>query len=233
LVKPLTKVEVTNSTIYTKESVDETDVQFFEVLQVAESVNAVKVGDIVGVSWREMTPPMLMDIDGVEMKVGITDEEKVQFVVEKDGSISNLLALNEIAGGCEEEAVRVVRNSPDFKPGMQRGRPIRVQMVLPIHFSLNKETVGQDGLPSGKIIVEGVEQRNGELKVDASYADGLWTGTVRDPEGNTLPGAHIIIVDSTIGTVTDVNGDFSIKASSSQNLVVSFVGYQSVRLLGK
>jgi hypothetical protein len=83
LVKPLTKVEVTNSTIYTKESVDETDVQFFEVLQVAESVNAVKVGDIVGVSWREMTPPMLMDIDGVEMKVGITDEEKVQFVVEK------------------------------------------------------------------------------------------------------------------------------------------------------
>jgi hypothetical protein len=83
LVKPLTKVEVTNSTIYTKESVDETDIQFFEVLQVAESVNVVKVGDIVGVSWREMTPPMLIDIDGVEMKVGITDEEKVQFVVEK------------------------------------------------------------------------------------------------------------------------------------------------------
>jgi hypothetical protein len=83
LVKPLTKVEVTNSTIYTKESVDDTDIQFFEVLQVAESVNAVKVGEIVGVSWREMTPPMLMDIDGVEMKVGITDEEKVQFVVEK------------------------------------------------------------------------------------------------------------------------------------------------------
>jgi hypothetical protein len=83
LVKPLTKVEVTNSTIYTKESVDDTDIQFFEVLQVAESVNTVKVGEIVGVSWREMTPPMLMDIDGVEMKAGITDEEKVQFVVEK------------------------------------------------------------------------------------------------------------------------------------------------------
>lgn len=83
LVKPITKVEVTNSLIYTKESVDDTDIQFFEVLQVADSVNTVKVGEIVGVSWREMTPPMLMDIGGVEMKVGITDEEKVQFVVEK------------------------------------------------------------------------------------------------------------------------------------------------------
>lgn len=84
LVKPLTKVEVTNSLIYTKESVDETDIQFFEVLQVADSVNTVKVGEVVGVSWREMTPPMLMDIDGVEVKVGITDEEKVQFVAENE-----------------------------------------------------------------------------------------------------------------------------------------------------
>lgn len=82
LVKPLTKVEVTKSVIFTKESVDDTDIQFFEVLKVADSVKTVKVGEVIGVSWREMTPPMLMDVDGIEMKVGITDEEKVQFVVE-------------------------------------------------------------------------------------------------------------------------------------------------------
>ncbi|WP_158861301.1 M56 family metallopeptidase [Lunatibacter salilacus] len=161
---------------------------------------------------------------------GIEGEVVVQFVVEKDGSLSNVSAINELGGGCEEEAIRVVKNSAAFKPGMQRGRPVRVQMVLPIHFSLDKEKVGQDGHPTGKIIVEGVEQRNGELKVDASYADGFWTGTVRDPEGNTLPGAHIIIVDTTKGTVTDINGDFSIFADASRKLVVSFMGYQSVRL---
>lgn len=166
-------------------------------------------------------------------KNGIEGGVLVQFVVEKDGSLSNVTAINEIAGGCEEEAERVVRNSPDFKPGMQRGRPVRVQMVLPIYFRLDKEKVGHDGHPIGKVIVEGVEQKNGKLEVDASYKDGLWTGTVRDPQGNTRPGAHIIIVDTTVGTVTDVNGDFSIKANPSDNLVVSFVGYQSVRLLEK
>jgi len=165
-------------------------------------------------------------------KNGIEGEVVVQFVVEKDGSLSNVAAINEIAGGCEEEAERVVRNSPDFKPGMQRGSPVRVKMVLPIHFILDKETLGQDGHPLGKIIVEGVEQRNGKLKVESSYSDGLWTGTVRDPEGNILPGAHVIIVDTAMGTVTDVNGMFYIKAESSQNLVVTFVGYESVRLTG-
>lgn len=165
-------------------------------------------------------------------KNGIEGGVLVQFVVEKDGSLSNVKALNEIAGGCEEEAERVVRNSPDFKPGMQGGRPVRVQMVLPIYFRLDKEKVGHDGHPIGRVIVEGVAQRNGKLEVDASYADGLWTGTVRDPEGNTLPGAHIIIINTTEGTVTDINGDFTISADSSQNLVASFVGYQSVRLPG-
>ncbi len=163
---------------------------------------------------------------------GIEGQVVVQFVVEKDGSVSNVSAMNEIAGGCEEEAERVVRNSPDFKPGMQGGRPVRVKMVLPIHFILDKEKVGHDGHPIGKVIVEGVEQRNGKLEVDANYADGLWTGKVRDPEGNTLPGATVLIVDSTKGTVTDINGDFTISANPSQNLVASFVGYQSVKLQG-
>ncbi len=166
-------------------------------------------------------------------KNGIEGEVVVQFVVEKDGSLSNVSAMNEIAGGCEEEAVRVVRNSPDFKPGMQRGRPVRVKMALPIHFRLDKEKVGHDGHPTGKVIVEGVGQRGGKLEVDASFEDGLWTGTVRDPEGNTLPGAHIVIVDTTSGSVTDINGKFMIKASPSQNLVVSFVGYESAQLVGK
>lgn len=164
---------------------------------------------------------------------GIEGQVVVQFVVEKDGSVSNVSAMNEIAGGCEEEAERVVRNSPDFQPGMQGGRPVRVKMILPIHFILDKEKVGHDGHPIGRVIVEGVEQRNGKLEVEASYADGLWTGKVRDPEGNTLPGATVLIVDSTKGTVTDINGDFTIAANPSQNLVASFVGYQSALLVRK
>ena len=60
----------------------------------------------------------------------------VGFVVEKDGSISNVQVLRGIGGGCDEEAVRVVQTLPSFKPGKQRGNPVRVAYTLPIVFKL-------------------------------------------------------------------------------------------------
>ena len=47
----------------------------------------------------------------------------IEFVVEKDGSISNTKLLRGIGGGCDEEALRVVRNMPKWKPGHQLNKP--------------------------------------------------------------------------------------------------------------
>lgn len=60
----------------------------------------------------------------------------VTFVVESTGSISNVQVLHGIGGGCDEEAVRVVKNMPTWIPGKQRGKPVRVQFNLPIRFIL-------------------------------------------------------------------------------------------------
>ena len=60
----------------------------------------------------------------------------VTFVVEPDGSVSNVKTLRGIGGGCDEEAMRVVRNMPKWKAGKQRGKPVRVQFNLPIRFVL-------------------------------------------------------------------------------------------------
>lgn len=60
----------------------------------------------------------------------------VQFVVEKDGSISDVKVLRGIGGGCDEEAVRVVKSMPKWKPGKQRGQPVRVYYTLPIDFKI-------------------------------------------------------------------------------------------------
>lgn len=68
---------------------------------------------------------------------GITGKVHVKFVVEKDGSISNTELLNDIGGGCGDEALRVVRSMPKWKPGKQNGNLVRVQFVLPINFILN------------------------------------------------------------------------------------------------
>lgn len=60
----------------------------------------------------------------------------VQFVIEKDGSITDVEAIKGIGAGCDEEAVRVVSQAPAWEPGKQRGRPVRVRMILPIVFKL-------------------------------------------------------------------------------------------------
>lgn len=60
----------------------------------------------------------------------------VQFVVNKDGSIVDTEILRGIGGGCDEEALRVVKKMPKWKPGFQGGKKVRVLFRLPINFIL-------------------------------------------------------------------------------------------------
>jgi protein TonB len=63
----------------------------------------------------------------------------VSFVVERDGSITDVKALNDIGGGCAKEAVRLIKSLPKFKPGLNvKGNPIRVQYTQPVTFKLEK-----------------------------------------------------------------------------------------------
>ncbi len=67
---------------------------------------------------------------------GIQGVVYVSFVVEPDGSIGEVKVLRGIGGGCDEEAVRVVKAMPKWNPGKQRGKPVRVRYNLPIRFIL-------------------------------------------------------------------------------------------------
>ncbi len=69
-------------------------------------------------------------------ELGIQGKVFVTFVVEADGSITDVRVLRGIGGGCDEEALRVVRSMPRWVPGKQRGVPVRVQFNLPIKFTL-------------------------------------------------------------------------------------------------
>jgi TonB family protein len=61
----------------------------------------------------------------------------IGFIVEKDGSINEVKVLRSIGGGCDEEAVRVIKGMPKWKPGMQEGKPVRVSYQMPIVFKLD------------------------------------------------------------------------------------------------
>ena len=79
-------------------------------------------------------------------KKGIQGRVYVSFVVEKDGLISNIELLRGIGGGCDEEAMRVVSIMPNFEPGLQRGKSVRVKFTLPIKFTLGNKDIKK--LPS-------------------------------------------------------------------------------------
>ena len=69
-------------------------------------------------------------------EAGIQGRVFVTFVVMETGKIANVKLLRGIGGGCDEEAIRVVKGMPSWKPGKQRGKPVRVQYNLPIKFTL-------------------------------------------------------------------------------------------------
>lgn len=60
----------------------------------------------------------------------------VQFIVEKDGSVSTVELLRELGSGLDEIALEAVRSMPDWSPGKQRGVPVRVAMTVPFKFKL-------------------------------------------------------------------------------------------------
>ncbi|UXP33154.1 energy transducer TonB [Reichenbachiella agarivorans] len=70
-------------------------------------------------------------------RMGIEGRVFVQFVVDRDGSLTDIQVIKGIGAGCDEEAMRVIANSPSWKPGKQRGKPVKVRMIVPIVFRLN------------------------------------------------------------------------------------------------
>lgn len=67
---------------------------------------------------------------------GISGRVTLSFVVERDGSVTNIQILQSPDRSLAEEATRVVGNSPKWEPGMQSNRPVRVKYTLPVVFTI-------------------------------------------------------------------------------------------------
>lgn len=85
-------------------------------------------------SWisKNIKYPALALENGVEGKV------IVQFVVERDGSVSHVKVVRSADPSLDKEAIRVISSMPKWKPGKQRGIAVRVAYTMPIFFNLEK-----------------------------------------------------------------------------------------------
>lgn len=88
--------------------------------------------DIVKYLSQNIRYPAAAREEGIEGKVIL------QFVVDKDGSVTNIEIKRDLGGGCGKEAERVVRSMPKWKPGKQNGQPVRVYYTLPVTFKLSE-----------------------------------------------------------------------------------------------
>jgi protein TonB len=113
-----------------EEEEEEEEAQIFTVV---ESMPDFPGGDAARIKYlnENIKYPQMARESGIQGRVFVT------FVVEKDGSVTDVRVLRGIGGGCDEEAIRVIKNMPKWNAGKQRGKPVRVQFNMPILFKLN------------------------------------------------------------------------------------------------
>jgi len=70
---------------------------------------------------------------------GIQGRAYIQFIVERDGSLTDIQIVRNPGGGTGEEAARVLKMSPHWKPGKQNGVAVRVQYTVPVNFTLGNQ----------------------------------------------------------------------------------------------
>tara|TARA_B110000238_G_scaffold193350_1_gene229687 strand:- start:801 stop:1367 length:567 start_codon:yes stop_codon:yes gene_type:complete len=73
----------------------------------------------------------------IAKEYNITGKVYVSFIVDKGGSVTNVKIVRGVDKNLDAEAIRVVSSLPKYKPGIQKGKPVRVQFTIPINFTLN------------------------------------------------------------------------------------------------
>ena len=217
------------------------DEDFFVVVEDMPEL----IGGLTSIQ-REIRYPEMARRAGIEGRVFI------QFIVNEQGDVENPRVIRGIGGGADEEALRVVRQAK-FTPGMQRGRPVRVQYSIPISFrlqgsettpeqsnieprdnQLNEMTVtgyGGNNQSGTQVEPENSVQRN--LGIRLWNTDNGVRGTVMDARTNEpVVGANVVVKGTNIGSATDMEGNFTINRDNldieSSVLQVSYIGYRTL-----
>jgi len=70
------------------------------------------------------------------MKAGTQGRVLATFIVEADGTVTNIKVVKKVSDEIDAEAVRVIKAMPKWKPGMQNGKVVRVKYTIPVSFRL-------------------------------------------------------------------------------------------------
>jgi len=140
-------VKIDNEILFNDLVTEETQVQLYvwnpvvvqeeeakdDIFIIVEDMPKFRGGDVDRFSaWvkERVKYPQIAQENGIQGKVFI------EFVVEPDGSVSNIKIARGVDKSLDDEAVRVVSSSPKWTPGKQRGSPVRVRFTITVNFQL-------------------------------------------------------------------------------------------------
>ncbi|ADR22820.1 protein TonB [Marivirga tractuosa] len=111
------------------EKVEDNSIHMSSVLEVAPQFNG-------GLEAFYQYIADAIEYPSYEQNRNIEGRVVLSFVIEKDGSLSQVEVLKGVSKGIDKEAIRVIKNAPKWEAGRQRGQAVRVRMNIPIYFQL-------------------------------------------------------------------------------------------------
>ena len=151
-------------------------------------------------------------------QAGVQGKVIVQFVVEKDGSVSNPKVVRSIDPDLDGEAVRVISIMPKWKPGMQKGQAVRVKYTVPVTFRLERPA-GADDTHRIVLKMDSAAMRNNSVHF---YKGSLSLEDVKDKplliiDGNKVPYEQMGKMDaSTIESISILKDSEAVKLYESE-----------------
>ena len=118
---------------YVPPTVEEEEVEEQEIFEVVEQMPEFPNGGMAGLMQflsKNIKYPTIAQENGTQGRV------TVQFVVNADGSIVDAKVIRGVDPYLDKEALRVINSMPKWKPGMQRGKAVRVKYTVPVMFRL-------------------------------------------------------------------------------------------------
>ena len=109
---------------------EEDDEEFFMVVENMPEFPGGDLGLMKYIQKNVKYPPIAKEYN-------ITGKVYVSFIVDKKGNVTNVKIVRGVDKNLDAEALRVVKSLPKYKPGKQRGKPVRVMFTIPINFTLN------------------------------------------------------------------------------------------------
>lgn len=119
--------------VYVPPTVEEEEVEEQEIFEVVEQMPEFPNGGMAGLMQflsKNIKYPTIAQENGTQGRV------TVQFVVNADGSIVDAKVIRGVDPYLDKEALRVINSMPKWKPGMQRGKAVRVKYTVPVMFRL-------------------------------------------------------------------------------------------------